>query len=255
MRAGTKLMFEAASLSLIFLKGMDAMSRRQRPKTPDEQDLKSFEFTPSGLDLEWTKDMITVFDGYRIHRCFDLTFIEKAIGEGRLPRAFVEQWRFIRTVLHKFAAVGPKVPGLLHLYERRQLLRYIATFLMVAAVPSIVATYVFSWVWLAPFSLPLTGVAVVFFAIQWMAGHYINLKTAKMIDDYWENNKSLLRAEKTALRTWTQSLIEHAKYRLKKENQIPKKNPIKFYNDDYEGIVVTATPNWYRKHYVVEIAL
>jgi hypothetical protein len=231
------------------------MSRRNRPKTPADEDLESFEFSPSGLDLEWTKDMITVFDGYRIHRCFDLTFIEKAIGEGRLPRAFVDQWRFVRTVLHKFAAVGPQIPGIIKQYERRQWLRYIATFLMVAAVPTIVATYVFSLVWLAPIALPLTGIAVIFFAIQWMAGHYINLKTAKMIDEYWDENKSLLRAENSALRQWTQSLIDHAKFRLRKENQLPEKNPVKFYNADYQGIIIKAKPNWYRKHYVIQIAI
>lgn len=234
---------------------MTIMSKRKRVEPSQDQDLNSFEFSPTGLDLEWTKDMITVFDGYRIHRCFDLTFIEKAIGEGRLPRTFVDQWKVIRTVLHKFAAVGPKVPGIIKLYERRQLLRYIATFLMVAAVPTIVATYVFSLVWLAPISLPLVAVAVVFFVIQWTVGHYINLKTARMIDDYWIEHKSLLRAENNALKKWTQRLIAHAKFRLRKEDQLSSKNPIKFYNDDYDGIIVKATPNWYRKHYVVNIVV
>ncbi|MFW9834311.1 MAG: hypothetical protein ACFFEK_09975 [Candidatus Thorarchaeota archaeon] len=231
------------------------MSKKRRAKPSQDEDLASFDFSPTGLDLEWTKDMITVFDGYRIHRCFDLTFIEKAIGEGRLPRTFVDQWRIIRTVLHKFAAVGPKVPGIIELYEKRQWLRYIATFLMVAAVPTIVATYVFSLVWLAPIALPLVGIAVVFFVVQWTVGHYINLKTAKMIDDYWEQNRGLLRTENAALKKWTQRLIAHAKFRLRKEEEKPEKNPIKFYNDDYEGIVVKATPNWYRKHYVVHIAV
>ncbi|MHA2015827.1 MAG: hypothetical protein ACTSUH_08800, partial [Candidatus Thorarchaeota archaeon] len=59
---------------------------RKKPQLPEEQDLDTFEFRPTGLNLKWTKDLITVFDGYRIHRCYDLTFIERAIGEGQMPR-------------------------------------------------------------------------------------------------------------------------------------------------------------------------
>ncbi|MFW9908727.1 MAG: hypothetical protein ACFFEF_09145 [Candidatus Thorarchaeota archaeon] len=227
----------------------------RKPTTPEDQDIASFEFSPVGLDLKWTKDMITVFDGYRIHRCFDLTFIEKAIGQGELPRTFIDQWRFIRTILHRFAGVAPKIPGVLKQYERRQLLRYIATFLMVIAVPSIVATYVFSLTFIAWITLPITAIAVVFFIAQWTAGHYINLKTAKLIETYWADNPGLLRAEHLALKAWTQRLIANAKFRLRKDEALPEKNPIKFYNDDYEGIVVKATPNWYRKHFVVHIAI
>ncbi|NHJ13795.1 MAG: hypothetical protein EAX95_08960 [Candidatus Thorarchaeota archaeon] len=233
------------------------MSREKRktPKRPDEEDLNSFEFTPTGMNLKWTKDMITVFDGYRIHRCFDLTFIEKGIGQGELPRAFVDQWRFIRTVLHKFAAVSPKIPGVMKFYERRQLLRYASLLLLTIAVPTIVATYVFELIWLAPFSLPLAIFAFIFFVAQWTAGHWYNRKVAWTIENYWNEHPEMLREEKTALKKWTQRLIMQGKHMLRKEEEDPEKNPVKFYNKDYEGIIIKAEPNWYRKHYVVQIAV
>ncbi len=80
-------------------------------KEPPAPDLESFEFDPAGLDMKWSKNLISVFDGYRIHRCYDLAFIEKAIGRGDVPKSFIKQWGTIRPLLHKLAAVGPKVPG------------------------------------------------------------------------------------------------------------------------------------------------
>lgn len=233
------------------------MSKKKQkgPKRPDEQDLDSFDFSPTGMNLKWTKDMITVFDGYRIHRCFDLTFIEKAIGQGELPRSFVNQWRFIRIILHKFAAVSPTIPDVMKFYKRRQMLRYASLLLLTIAVPTIVATYVFELVWLGPFSIPFAVIAFLFFVVQWTAGHWYNRKVAWTIENYWNEHSELLRGEKLALKKWTQRLIVQAKHRLKKEDEDPEKNPVKFYNRDYEGIIVKAEPNWYRKHYVVHIAV
>ncbi|TFG14105.1 hypothetical protein EU537_04085 [Candidatus Thorarchaeota archaeon] len=233
---------------------MSKKGRSTRTK-PGEQSLDEFQFTPKGINLKWTKDFITVFDGYRIHRCFDLTFIEKAIGQGALPRSFVSQWRFIRTVLHKFAAVSPKVPGVLKFYERRKFLQHTALILMTIAVPSIVATWVFSLVSIAPYTIAFTAFAFLFFVAQWTAGHYYNRKVAWIIEDYWDEHPDLLKEERQALKSWVQRLIVHARHRLRKEDEDPEEHPVKFYNDDYEGIIVKNEPNWYRKHYTVQIVV
>ncbi|MHA1653747.1 MAG: hypothetical protein ACTSYX_12045 [Candidatus Thorarchaeota archaeon] len=228
---------------------------RKKPQLPEEQDLDTFEFRPTGLNLKWTKDLITVFDGYRIHRCYDLTFIERAIGEGQMPRSFVDQWRFIRTILHRFAAVSPKIPGVTEKYKRRQIVRFVTLVLLTIAVPLMVATFVFSITAIAPFTLALTALAIGAFMVQWLMGHYYNREIAWAIERYWQENPHLLKREKEALKKWVQRLIVHARFRIKKENELPEKNPIKFFNNDYEGIIVKAEPNWYRKHYVVQIKM
>ncbi len=233
------------------------MSERGSKKRsqPQEQTLDEFQFTPRGLDLEWTKDLITVFDAYRIHRCYDLTFIEKAIGEGEFPRSFVDQWRFIRTVLHKFAAVSPKVPGVLKYYGRRKTLQYAALVLLTFAVPAVVATWVFALVSIAIYTIAFAAFAFIFFVAQWTAGHYYNRKVAWTIENYWDEHPELLKDEKEALKQWVQRLIVNARHRLRKEDEDPEGHPVKFFNDDYDDIIVKNEPNWYRKHYTVQIVV
>ena len=87
------------------------MSQRPHRKKETTISLDDFEFNPSELDLKFSKNLISVLDGYRIHRTYDLGFIDKKINEGELPRSFIKQWGVIRKVLHKLAAIGPKVPG------------------------------------------------------------------------------------------------------------------------------------------------
>jgi hypothetical protein len=233
------------------------MSKKRRSKAakPSDESLDEFQFTPRSIDLKWTKDLITVFDGYRIHRCYDLTFIEKAIGRGELPRSFVDQWRFIRTVLHRFAAVSPKIPGVLKFYERRKLLQNSALILLTIAVPAIVATWVFSLVAIAPYTIGFAALAFLFFVGQWTAGHYYNRKVAWKIENYWDEHPDLLKEEKEALKSWVQRLIVHARHRLRKEDEDPEDHPVKFFNDDYDDIIVKNEPNWYRKNYTVQIVI
>ncbi|MHA2211878.1 MAG: hypothetical protein ACW992_01810, partial [Candidatus Thorarchaeota archaeon] len=88
------------------------MSRREKPKKRDYSTiLDEFKFDPGGLDLKISRNLITVFDGYRINRTYDITFVDKAIKAGNVPKSFVRQWGVIRTMLHKLAAIGPKIPG------------------------------------------------------------------------------------------------------------------------------------------------
>ncbi|MEM2143709.1 MAG: hypothetical protein QXS20_06395 [Candidatus Thorarchaeota archaeon] len=220
---------------------------------PDSMDVDSFEFDPSSLDLEWSKDFITVFDGYRIHRCFDLTFIEKALGEGKLGKDFIRQWKFVRTVLHRFAAVSPEVPGVMTWYTRRQALRFFSLILITVTVPAVVLSWVFYQVWLIPYTITLAIIAGLTMAITWTMGHYYNRKIAWAIEHYWEDHPELLVREKMALKRWTQTTIHHARRLMRRTGADPAKNLIKFYNNDYEGIRVLNEPNLYRKHYTVQL--
>ena len=87
------------------------MSHRSKRSKGKPTSLEDFKFDPNGLDLKFARNLITVLDGYRIQRTYDLAFVDKAINKGELPANFIKQWGTIRAVLHKLAAIGPKVPG------------------------------------------------------------------------------------------------------------------------------------------------
>ncbi len=224
-------------------------------KPPTKINLDTYEFDPSGLDLKWSKDIITVFDGYRIHRAFDLTFIENAVGEGRIGRSFVKQWKIVRTVLHRFAAISPQVPDVKKMYSRRQALRFLSLILITFAVPATVLTFFFALTDYIPYAIGFAVFAGFVMVVAWTAGHYYNLQIARAIDKYWEDNPSLLRREKLALKRWAQTTIHHTRRLMKKTDEDPDKNPIKFYNNDYESVRFANEPNWYRKHYTGYIVL
>ncbi len=228
---------------------------KKAKKEPLRIDLDDFEFEPSGLDLKWSKNIITVLDGYRIHRCYDLTFIEKGVSEGELPKQFLRQWKIIRTVLHKFAAIGPEVPNVKKWLLRRQLIQFFSLVTFTIALPLIVLTWVLRIYDIMWFTLPFAAVGGGLVFVAWTVGAWYNRKIAWAIEHYIQENKNLLRKEKIHLKKWTQNLIWHTARIMRKEGADPEKNLIKFFNNDYNGIIVVKEPNWYRKHYTVKLKI
>ncbi len=233
------------------------MSRRQKERKESlrRAGLKDFRLDPTGLDLKWSKDLITTIDGYRINRCFDLTFIEKAVGQGVFPERFIRQWKTIRSVLHKFAAIGPEVPGVMKYLSRRMAIQYAALILMTIMIPLAVLTYALNWTSIVWIVFPMTIVAVIFVFSQMLTNAWYNRKIAWAIQDYLDLDRGRLRDERIALRDWVQILIDHSSRLMRKQDEDPDDHPVKFYNDDYKRISVQKEPRLLRKHYVVLLKL
>lgn len=229
--------------------------RTKREKRTQDPSLNDFEFIPSKLDMKFSKSLLTVFDGYRIHRTFDLGFIDKKIGKGDLPRSFVQQWGTMRPVLTKLAAVGPKVPGVESWLNRRQTMSFASMASLTIAVPVLVITWVFQISWLIPYAILLAFLAIGLMLISWLSSSWYNRKVAWAIHEYVELNLPLVSNERRYLKKWVQQLITHISFLMRKAGEDPERNPVKFYNADYTGIEVQKEPGGMRKHYVVHILI
>jgi hypothetical protein len=231
------------------------VKRVKKTKRAPAISLDEFKFNPVNLDLRFSKNLLTVLDGYRIQRTYDLGFIDKKIGEGDLPRSFVQQWGTMRKALTKLAAIGPKVPGVESSLNRRQTMSFIGMASLTIAVPILLFTYVFRLNWLTPIGLPLALIAVGLMFISWLTSAWYNRKVAWLIHDYVEANQALVSNERRHFKKWVQILIQHIASTMRKTDEDPDKNLIKFFNDDYTGIEVQKEPGGIRKHYVMKILL
>jgi hypothetical protein len=215
--------------------------------------LEDFKFDPNGLDLKFARNLITVFDGYRINRTYDLTFVDKAINKGELPSSFVKQWGTIRAVLHKLAAIGPKVPGVEETMNRKQYMSFISLAFITIAVPILLIAWVFQVAFLTPFALPLALLAVGLVMVNFLVGAIYNRRVAWAIYNYLEARPDLTVRENVILKTWTQTLIHYVGRTMRKSGEDPEKHITKFFNDDYTSIEVIQEPSTFRKHYSVKI--
>lgn len=230
------------------------MSRKsKRAKRDPIASPEDYEFNPSKLDLRFSKNLLTVLDGYRIHRTYDLGFIDRKVGEGDLPRSFVQQWGAMRPILTKLAAIGPKVPGVESALNRRQTMSFVAMASLTITVPILLLTFVFQISWLAPIGIPLAILAVAMMLISWISSAWFNRKVAWLIHDHVEANQGLVAEERRQIKKWVQMLITHIAFLMRKSGEEPEKNPIKFFNVDYSGILVMKEPGGMRKHYTVHI--
>ena len=231
------------------------MSRQSKRSKDSNQAAEDLDIATSGLDLEFSRDLITVMDAYRINRTYSTEFVDKKINEGELPRSFIQQWGTIRSVLHKLAALGPKVPNVEKWLNQKQYISFAAMALLTIAVPLLVATWVLTLDWLQPIAFPLAIAAIGLMLVSWLASSWYNRKVAWAIHDYIEDNPELVGRERRMLKKWTQSMIYHVARLMRRDGEDPSKNLIKFFNDDYEGIEVIKEPSGFRKHYVVKIKL
>jgi hypothetical protein len=215
--------------------------------------LDSFEFDPTMLDLKWSKNLISVLDSYRIHRCYDLTFIEKAVGRGDLPKGFTRQWTTIRSVLHKYAAVGPDVPGVQGWMKQRQSVQFISLILLTIAFPLLMFAWIFRWESISWFTTPFAAVTIVLMLVAFLTSGYYNRKVAWAVFHHIEDNAGMFGNENKHLKKWVQALIWHLSRLMRKDQLKPRKNLVKFWNDDYDGIIVMKEPHGFRKSYVVKI--
>lgn len=229
------------------------MSRRSKRPKGISEDIDEFKFDPNELDLKFSKSLLTVMDGYRINRTYDLGFIDKKMNKGELPQSFTKQWGTIRGVLHRLAAIGPKVPGVESSLNKKQYMSFLSMATLTIVVPILMVTWVFQVVFLSPFAIPLAFLAVALVMINFLVGGWYNRKVAWLIHDYIESNPSLTRNEGLILKKWCQSLIHYIARTMRKSGVDPNKNLIKFFNNDYTGIVVLKEPSGFRKHYVVMI--
>ncbi|MHA1588708.1 MAG: hypothetical protein ACTSV9_08050 [Candidatus Thorarchaeota archaeon] len=219
-------------------------------KQPASDNLEDVEFNPSGLDLKWSKNLTTTIDAYRIYRCYDLGSIERAIGKGKMPRSFVKQWRMIRSVLHRFAAVTPKIPSIEKMMMRRQILQFSALILVTIGVPAIVLTFILRLDDIAWFTYPLGFFAGAMFAVTALITAAYNRKIAWTIFHYIEDHPDLLKAEKARLHEWSQKLIRYTGRLVRKDGLDLDKNLLKLYSNDYDGVTFIKEPSRFRKHYV-----
>ncbi|MFW9963569.1 MAG: hypothetical protein ACFFCX_08400 [Candidatus Sifarchaeia archaeon] len=231
------------------------MSQQSKRKKGPPISLDDFDFNPSELDLKFSQNLITVLDGYRIHRTYDLGFVDKKIKEGELPRSFIKQWGAIRSVLHKFAAIGPKVPGVESWLNRKQYISFASMALLTIVAPILLLTWVFQWAFLQDFIVPLAIIAIAMVLTNFLASAWFNRKIAWEIHNYIEENSHLVDNERKHLQKWVQELIYHVARLMRKSGEDPDKKLIKFFNNDYSGIEVLKEPAGFRKHYVVKIKL
>jgi hypothetical protein len=179
--------------------------------------------------------------------------MDKAIEKGTLPMSFIKQWGTIRGVLHKLAAIGPKVPGVEHSLNKKQYMSFVSLATLTITVPLLLLTWVFQIEFLSPWAIPLAFLAVGLMMINFLVGGWYNRKVAWLIFNYLEENPNLTKNENIFLKKWVQTMIHHIAKILRRSGEDPEKNLIKFFNRDYNGIVVLKEPSSFRKHYVVMI--
>ena len=229
------------------------MSHRSKRSKGKPTSLEDFKFDPNGLDLKFARNLITVLDGYRIQRTYDLAFVDKAINKGELPASFIKQWGTIRAVLHKLAAIGPKVPGVEDDLKKKQYMSFASLAFITIAVPILLIAWVFQVAFLTPIAIPLALLAVALMLINFLVGAIYNRRIAWAIHNYLEANPNLTAKENTVLKNWTQTLIHYVARTMRKSGEDPEKHITKFFNDDYTAIEVIQEPSTFRKHYSVKI--
>jgi len=229
------------------------MSRRSKRSKGKTTSLEDFKFDPNGLELKFARNLITVFDGYRIHRTYDLSFVDKKINKGEVPQIFIKQWGTIRAVLHKLAAIGPKVPGVEEDLNKKQYMSFLSLAFITIAVPILLIAWVFQIGFLTPIAVPLALLAVGLMMVNFLVGAIYNRRVAWAIHDYLEANPDLVSKENAVLKTWTQTLIHYVARTMRKSGEDPEKHLTKFFNDDYTAIEVINEPSTFRKHYTVKI--
>lgn len=229
------------------------MSHRSKTTKGKPTSLEGFKFDPTGLSLKFSKSLISVFDGYRINRTYDLRFVDKAMNKGDLPQTFVKQWGTIRSLLHRLAAIGPKVEGVESTLNRKQYMSFLSIAVLTIVVPILMLTWVFQIEFLSPYALPLALVAVALIMINFLVGAWYNRKIAWIIYDYLESNPSLTARENAILQKWVQVLIGYVSRMMRRDGVDPERKLVKFFNVDYSGIEVQKEPSTFRKHYVVKI--
>lgn len=229
------------------------MSQGPKRSRSSSESFEALEIETSGLPLKFSKNLATVMDAYRINRTYSTEFVDKAINRGELPRGFIQQWGTIRAVLHRIAAVGPKIPNVEKWLNQRQYVSFASMALLTIAVPLLLATWVLQLAWLEPIALPLSIVAMALLLISWLTSAWFNRKVAWTIHDYIEDHPELVRKERKALKKWSQSMIYHIARLLRRSDADPDKNLLKLFNDDYNGIEILKEPSRFRKHYAVRI--
>lgn len=227
------------------------MSNRPKRRTEEPTPSGDFVFNPSDLDLRFSRNLLTVLDGYRIQRTYDLGFIDKAVGKGEVPRSFIKQWPTMRTLLHRLAAIGPDLPGVESSMNRKQYLSFASMATLTVVAPMILLTWVLRWDFLIGYIVPLTVLAIGLVLINWLASAWVNRSVAWKIYNYVEANPNLVEKERAQLKVWVQTLIDHIERLMRKTGADPDKFPTKFFNDDYRGIEVLKVPAGLRKHYTV----
>ena len=234
------------------IRGLLKMSKKQKRKGLGIP-LEEFKLDPSELDLKLTRSLISVIDGYRIYRCFDLTFVGKRQQKGELPLGFIKQWTTMRGVLHKFAAVGPDVENVENWLKQRQIIAFAALALLTISAPLLVFGWIFRIQWIVDINIPLALTAVASVLISAVTNAWYNRKVAWAIFNYTESHPELLKKEKELLFEWVQALIYYMARKMRIENIASEKKLTKFYNNDYKGIEVIKEPGGFRKHYIMRI--
>ncbi len=235
------------------IRGHFKMSQKPKKKKGLGVPMDQFKFDPSEFDLKLTRSLISVIDGYRIYRCFDLSFIVKRQKKGELPRSFIKQWPTMRSILHKFAAVGPDVPGVENWLKQRQIIAFAALALLTISAPLLVFGWIFRINWIVAINIPLALVAIGSVFLSAITNAWYNRKVAWAIFEYTENTSSLLIKEHEMLFNWVQSLVYHAARTMRREDINPDKKLTKFFNSDYKGIEIVKEPGGLRKNYVMKI--
>ncbi len=229
------------------------MSHRSKSTKGKQTSLEDFKFDPTGLSLKFSKSLISVFDGYRINRTYDLRFVDKAMNKGDLTQNFTKQWGTIRGVLHRLAAIGPKVPGVESTLNKKQYMSFLSIAMLTIVVPILMITWVFQVAFLTPYAVPLALLAVGLVMINYLVSAWFNRKVAWAIFEYLESNPGLTQRENVILQKWVQALIGYVARMMRKDGVDRQRNLIKFFNVDYAGIDVQKEPSTFRKHYVVII--
>jgi len=108
-----------------------------------------------------------------------------------LPRGFIKQWPTMRSILHKFAAVGPGVPGVEGWLKQRQIIAFAALALLTISAPLLVFGWIFRIEWIVAINIPLALIAVGSVFLSALTNAWYNRKVAWAIFEYTDNNTTL----------------------------------------------------------------
>ena len=224
------------------------MKKRARTKSEDV-----FYKFGNETDIDLLKSVISLLDGYRIHRFADTKRVEKDIFDQKLGARFAKDWKEISRILEKMARFPLSLPRIRKLIKREIIVDLLRKYFTVAAL---ILIFIF---FSARFSLggfEILYVYVLMFSVfalttlLTLKQYYIR-KIALAIKEHFEENPEKFSAIRLRLKKTTQKLIYGLCDLIRKSNRNPEDHSFTLDNIDYKGITVIKTPGRLRKYYIV----
>jgi len=212
------------------------------------------------LDLLTLKKLITLFDSYRIHRCEDFRWVDKAVNDGKLKKRFANEWKKHRKILSKMASLPRTLPNVKRLIKIRLVVRSLAAvYISLAAIffmanvlirNSNLSISVPDFSSPAFFLIAITSVGALI--LSSMLNLFVNWRVALALDKYVKEHPEKLKVHRRRLKVIVQNLIYEAIRRIKELHELDN-DTIELYTTEYESIDVVEEPKRTRNYFIAKL--